>query len=162
MRTLLLMRHAKSDWGGGQPDHDRPLNPRGRRDAPRMGEWVREQVGVPDRILSSTAERAISTAQKVALASGFDGGIVERRDLYLASAMQWLGIVMEEAGDAQTLLTVSHNPGVEEIVELLVNRSERMPTAAIACFRVDGEWDGLLEGICRLEAVGRPKELPAG
>jgi len=162
VRTLLVMRHAKSDWGDAAlSDHDRPLNRRGLRDAPRMGEWIRDHAGVPDRILSSTAVRAFTTAQRVAEAAGFAGTIEARRDLYLVDASRWREIVALAGDDAEVLLTVSHNPGVEEIVETLGGGVQRMPTAAVAWFEVEGDWAELAARTCRLREIWRPKELPA-
>ncbi|MFG0335704.1 MAG: SixA phosphatase family protein, partial [Maioricimonas sp. JB049] len=83
MKTLLLMRHAKSSWADpSKADHDRPLNARGKRDAPRMGQWLLEQNLVPDRIVSSTARRARKTASRVASGCGYTAEIVHERALY--------------------------------------------------------------------------------
>ena len=70
MKTLVVMRHAKSSWKAADlPDHERPLNGRGRRDAPRMGRWIARHAAVPDRIVSSTAIRAQTTARLALCAS---------------------------------------------------------------------------------------------
>ena len=85
MKTLLILRHAKSDWETPDvADHDRPLNGRGKRDAPRMGRLLRDENLVPDLIISSTAKRARKTAKLVAEASGYEGEIRLAETLYLA------------------------------------------------------------------------------
>jgi phosphohistidine phosphatase len=85
MKTLLVLRHAKSSWKNANlADFDRPLNKRGKRDAPRMGELLRREGIVPDLIISSSAERALTTAEAVALACGYDLEIQTTRQLYHA------------------------------------------------------------------------------
>lgn len=133
MKTLLLMRHAKSSWAEeGLPDHDRPLNSRGKRDAPRMGKLILDQNLVPDRILSSTAKRARKTAQKVAESCGFTREIERIAELYGASPAEWYKVLasLEEPNDR--ILGIGHNPGVEEFLERLIGDYEPMPTGAVA------------------------------
>ena len=76
MKTLLLLRHAKSSWDNSElADHDRPLNGRGRRDAPRMGQLLAQHDLTPDLIVTSAARRAATTAELVALAAEYGGDI---------------------------------------------------------------------------------------
>ncbi len=162
MKTLLVLRHAKSSWDDpGLRDHDRPLNPRGARDAPRMGKLIVEEDLVPDRILSSTAVRALSTAELAA--SEFDRGveIESTRDLYLASPHTYLEVLAELAGDAERVMVVGHNPGITALVTLLSGVCEEMPTAALAAIELDIErWEELNEvGRGRLLGFWRPKAL---
>ena len=112
MKTLLLVRHAKSSWDHpGVDDHDRPLNARGRRDAPEMGRRLAERGLVPDRILSSTALRARTTAQLIAEGLGFDvDRIILDERLYAASADEVLRVIGEIDGDVGTAMVVGHNP----------------------------------------------------
>lgn len=121
--TLLLLRHAKSDWGQpGLADHDRPLNPRGERDAPRIGKWLAENGFTPAAALVSSARRARQTAEAALEAAGA-GGAPKRttRRLYGAGPEEIFRAVREAAADgefpgaASPLLVVAHNPGMEEL-----------------------------------------------
>ena len=162
MKTLLIMRHGKSSWDNATlADHDRPLNPRGKRDAPRMGNLIRDQNLVPDHILSSTAKRARKTAAKAAEACGFQHALELRESLYHASCSDWLQAASEVPGNVDRLLVVGHNPGLEELVETLTGQSEAMPTAALAqvALPIDS-WQELFEGIDgQLVELWRPREL---
>ena len=162
MKTLLALRHAKSSWEErGLRDHDRPLNPRGARDAPRMGRLMVEEDLVPERILSSTAVRALSTAELAA--AEFDEGveIETTRDLYLASPHTYIEVVQEMAGDVDRVMVVGHNPGISALVTLLTGECEEMPTAALAAIELDIEtWDDLDSGVGgALVGFWRPKAL---
>ena len=161
-RTLLLLRHAKSSWKHeGLTDHDRPLNKRGQRDAPRMGRLLRERDLVPDRIVSSTAVRARTTAAEVAVAAGFEGEVVLFENLYLAAPTVYLELAAELAPGDRRVMFVGHNPGIEELVELLTGDAATMPTAALAWIELPVEaWsevDKRSRG--KLHHLWRPKEL---
>jgi phosphohistidine phosphatase len=133
MKTLLLMRHAKSSWSdAGLADHDRPLNKRGKQAAPEMGNLLRTEGLTPDLILCSTARRARQTAKAVALACGYEGTIESQRDLYFSDASCYLDILRHLPDRVNLVLVVGHNPETEELVELLTGSAERMTTAAIA------------------------------
>ena len=94
MKTLLIMRHAKSSWKEQDlPDHDRPLNKRGKNDAPRMGKLLKDEDLVPDLIMSSTAVRAKKTAELVAKACKYKGKIVLNHSLYGAEPAAYLKIL---------------------------------------------------------------------
>jgi phosphohistidine phosphatase len=163
VRTLLLMRHAKSDWGdAGLRDHDRPLNARGEAAAPRMGRLLVERSMVPTRILLSTAVRARQTAELVAEAAGVGTeNCVSLEDLYLAPPSVLLESIARRGGDAEILLVVAHNPGIEELVALLGRHPEAFPTAALAGFRLGiDEWaEAELDMDAELVGVWRPREL---
>lgn len=162
MKTLLIMRHAKSSWDNDYlADHDRPLNKRGQTDATRMGRLLVEQDLVPDVIVSSSARRAVETAEAAANAAGFDGEIQYTRDLYHADPEIYLDVLRQVNERYPRALLIGHNPGLEELVTDLAGRDERMPTAALACFRIDTEsWLAVNEDThFDLFAVWRPKEL---
>ncbi|QDV66126.1 SixA phosphatase family protein [Crateriforma conspicua] len=145
---LLLMRHAKSDWSdAGLDDHKRPLNRRGRHDAPRMADWVGQLGDLPDRILCSTATRARQTVD--ALVDRWDPSVdvIHTDELYLASPAGILGVIADSAGDAETLMVVGHNPGMATLASLLAGRPLEMPTAAIAVYsRSASTWDQIRDG----------------
>lgn len=162
MKTLLVLRHAKSSWKNQElADHDRPLNKRGKRDAPRMGWLLREQELVPDLIISSTAKRAITTAKAVVDASGYENEIVLTRGLYHAWAESFLTILSRLTDDPARVMVIGHNPGLEGLVEALVGQYERMPTAALAQIQLPidrwSDLDETIEGV--LIGLWRPKEL---
>jgi phosphohistidine phosphatase len=162
MKTLLVMRHAKSSWADDNlPDHDRPLNARGKRAGPRMGELLREHGLVPDRLICSTALRARQTARSVAEASGFSGVIEERAELYLAAPEIYVAVIRKLEAKASIGLVIGHNPGVEELVFGLSGEQQAMPTGAIAQLELAiDDWSELaLEPRARLVRVWRPKEL---
>jgi phosphohistidine phosphatase len=162
MKTLLLLRHAKSSWSDpGLRDHDRPLNKRGERTAPRMGTLLADAGLRPDRVLCSTAVRARRTAELVAENCGYDGDIALVDDLYMAAPGTVIDVVQRKGGDADRLLVVAHNPGLEQLVAALAGRPERFPTAALAEFRLGiATWDELeLEAQADLQNIWRPKEL---
>lgn len=162
MKTLLLLRHAKSSWSDGNlSDYDRPLNERGRHDSPRMGKLLNSLDLVPDLILTSSAKRAAMTADRVAESSSFDGEILYTRDLYLADPETYIDLARGTNDDIAILMMVGHNPGIEELVEQLGGRDETMSTAALACIRMPIEsWRDIdLDETYELVCVWRPKEL---
>ena len=162
MKLLSILRHAKSSWEDSSlEDHDRPLNKRGARDAPRMGNLIREQGLVPDTILSSTARRARDTALAVAAAAGFPDEVRLTRSLYGASPDTCLGVVRELPDTTRHTMIVGHNPTFEELVALLVDETHIMPTGALAVVELPIETWRDLDPLPRgsLRALWRPREL---
>ena len=162
MRNLLLLRHAKSNWSDpGQLDHERPLNDRGKHDARRMGQWIKELDLLPDLIVSSSAKRARKTARKVANQSGYEGRIELEGELYQAFPEQYISVVQRVDDQHHSLLIVAHNPGLEDFLHWLTGQSERMPTASLAHILLDiDRWSDLIAGRTgQLLGVWRPKEL---
>jgi phosphohistidine phosphatase len=162
MKTLLVLRHAKSSWGEpGLSDHERPLTERGKEDAPRMGQVLREQGLVPDLIVSSTAKRARNTAKKVAQHCGYEDEVQQTETLYLAPAAQYIDLLRRLPDAYQTVAVVGHNPGLEELVELLTGQAERLPTAALAQIALDiAAWEQLTPATRgQLVHLWRPKEV---
>jgi phosphohistidine phosphatase len=162
MKTLLLMRHAKSSWDDPDlADHDRPLNKRGKREAPRMGRWLARQDFVPELIVSSTAERARATAEKLAQACEYRGEITHSEGLYHASPASWYEVLRGLPETATRVLCVGHNPELEEVLHALSGGRSRMPTAAIAHLELPVDrWCGLTPQLrATLHAVWRPKEI---
>jgi len=163
MKTLMLLRHAKSSWKDSElADHDRPLNKRGKKDAPQMGHLLSKEGLVPDLILSSTAVRARQTVEAVAKASSYKSPIELLDSLYLATAGKLLSDASSHAPDSVgRLLLVGHNPGMEDLVEILSGKREAFPTAALAVFEVGiDRWGALELGVeTKLLKVYRPKEI---
>lgn len=161
MKTLLVLRHAKSSWKHpGTSDHDRPLNKRGKRDAPRMGRLVAARGLRPDVIVSSTARRARRTADEVARQSGYEGAVLLERRLYLARPDEIVDVV-RGAGNGRRVMVVGHNPGLEDLVARLA-RPETLPTAALAEIRLSiRSWRDLaVSSAGTLAGIWRPRELP--
>jgi phosphohistidine phosphatase len=161
MKTLLLLRHAKSSWK--QPelhDHDRPLNKRGKKEAPIVGRYLIDNDLVPDLILSSTARRAHDTAQAVADESGFSGQVDLYQDLYLSDTSCYLDILHYLPDDANRVLVVGHNPDLEELLTLLTDVTEHLTTAMLV--QVDlpiTSWQELSEATDgRLQSSWAPRE----
>lgn len=162
MKYLLLMRHAKSSWADESlSDHDRPLNQRGKSDAPRMGRLLAEEELIPDRILSSTAMRAAATAEIAAQAAGYNGDIEYLGELYHADPDTIVDILKDLDETYSTVMLVAHNPGLEEFVSELSDQDNRMPTGAIAFFRLEiAHWqESDLSMPSQLVNIWRPKEL---
>lgn len=139
MIQLVLARHAKSDWADeGLDDHDRPLNDRGRRDAPAMARTLLRAGVRPEVLLSSSAVRARETAE--AFARAFDVDVVENADLYLAAPGALLAAA--RAAGSDEVMVVAHDPGMSALVSRLADRDERMVTCAVAVFTWhEGTWD---------------------
>lgn len=163
MKTLLVLRHAKSSWKHPETsDHDRPLNKRGKRDAPRMGKLVAAERLRPDVIVSSTAKRARRTADEVAQHAGYKGAVQLDRHLYLASPDEIVDVLRAVAGGARRVMVVGHNPGLEDLVARLAGRSETLPTAALAEIRLSiRSWKELkTSSPGTLAGLWRPRDLP--
>ena len=179
--TLVLLRHAKSAWPD-VPDHDRPLAPRGLRDAPVMGRWLRASGYLPDRVVCSTAVRARQTWQLAQSSLGvapvpvFDDGV------YGASAGRLLDLIRRTPEATGTLLIVGHDPAVHDLartlaaavlpgrgataddavpVAVLDRMRAKFPTAAIAVFECTGNWEQLAPGRAWLAEFVTPRELRA-
>ncbi len=169
MRRLILLRHAKSDWPDGVPDHERPLAKRGRRTAPLMGTYLVKQGLLPDLALISTARRAIETWELASAACGRTIAWKEEPRLYDAAATTLLDIVREAPRRIGTLLIVGHNPGLEEFAGILIGKGpepalsalhQKFPTAGLAVidFAVQ-DWTEIADGLGELELFQTPKSI---
>lgn len=160
-RRLILMRHAKSDWNTGVDDHARPLNRRGRRDAPRMAEALLEADWVPELVLSSDSARTTETWEL--MADAFPTPVVLRRTraLYLAGLGTLQEVLAGIDDEVRTILALGHNPGWENAASQLAGRPLRMTTANVVLLELEpGPWERAIAQPAReLHAVLRPKEL---
>ncbi|MEH3035114.1 MAG: histidine phosphatase family protein [Sphingomonas adhaesiva] len=171
MKTLTLLRHAKSGWDDPVArDFDRPLNPKGRRAAAAMGKHLRELGLTFDRVIASPAVRVRETLDDVATGFGPLSPEWDKR-LYLASAASLLDVVRETPAEAASLLLVGHNPGLEDLVLMLVpdergglrdTVEEKYPTATLAemTFAVD-DWADVAAGGATLTRFVRPRDVDA-
>jgi phosphohistidine phosphatase len=155
-RTLILLRHAKSDWSGDETDIARPLAKRGRRQAPDAGRWLAANVAGIDLAIISPARRAYCTWELVAaeLATSPRGEVDER--VYAASGPELLTIVRGLGDDLQTVVVVGHNPGLEDLALLLTGEPASMPTSALAVITVSGSWSRAGDRPAVLRTTGRP------
>ena len=156
-RRLVLLRHAKSEWPDGVPDHERPLTGRGRRDAAAVGRWLAARVGRVDAVACSTAARTRETWALVA-AELADPPAPEFADaLYGAPPDAILGVVRDLPDDAATALVVGHNPGIQEVVGLLSGEEVGMRTATVAVLGWTGRWSDVTAGIAAVEQQETPR-----
>jgi phosphohistidine phosphatase len=154
-RTLVLVRHAKSDWSHGLPDRERTLAPRGRRQAPEAGRWIHDHLDPLDLAVVSPAARARSTWELVVAELGDVETRLDDR-VYAASADELLEVVQELPDRARTVALVGHNPGLEDLLELLTGEWEVMPTSAVAVLELAGDWPDAGPGSATLTWSGRP------
>jgi len=163
MRRLILMRHAKSDWSHGTSDHARPLNARGRAAAEALGNWLRTEGLVPDRVLCSTASRTRETCTLLNLPPGCV--VDHHRQLYLADPDEIIGTLRQRAGGPSALL-VAHNPGIASAAANLLqdpplkDSFNRYPSGATTVMDFDiDDWEYLQWHSGQLRAFTVPKEL---
>jgi phosphohistidine phosphatase len=138
MKKLFLIRHAKSSWDDpAMADENRPLNKRGKKDAPLMGNILHQQGILPDLIISSPAKRAYSTAKKIAKELQYPKKNIQTVDrLYHSSADTLLEIIRSQPQAIQTLMLFAHNPGLTDLVALLCdNQIENIPTTGVVCIQ---------------------------
>ena len=170
MKQLLLLRHAKSSWDDpALADFDRPLAPRGRKDAQRMGRETAGRGWLPQRVLVSPAARTRETWEIVSAEWSRLPELSFRETLYEAAAGQLLVEAKRTPERIGTLLMLGHNPGLEDFARGLARDaskfgalkllSEKFPTAALARFEFDGKWEELRPGAARLTDCLRPKDL---
>ena len=156
MSTLVLLRHGKSDWSGGEPDHLRPLARRGQRQVPEAGRWLADNVGVIDLAIVSPAERTRETWRLAAAELDVPPPVREDGRVYAASARSLVGVLREVPEEMATVVLVGHNPGLEDLVASLTGRSVPMPTSALAVIDLPGPWSSLGDAAAELRAQGRP------
>lgn len=155
-RTLILLRHAKSDWSGDEVDIDRPLAARGRKQAPDAGRWLAASIGNIDLAVVSPAVRASGTWDLVSAELDVSPPTRLKDRLYAASEAELLGVVRELPEDAHTVVLVGHNPGLEDLVSLLTSERVAMPTSALAVIALTGSWSAAGHSAAVLKASGRP------
>ncbi|WLD11060.1 SixA phosphatase family protein [Planctellipticum variicoloris] len=161
MKTLCLMRHAKSSWEAPElADHDRPLNVRGRRAAPQIARWLGQHDLRPDFIICSTAVRAQETV-KLLRAEWLPVKFDDCPELYMAGPEQLKSVVSTFPDDVSCLLLVAHNPGLEEWLAELTGVQRKFPTAAVAVLDADvdhwSDWPGPAKPTLRV--FHTPKQL---
>ena len=163
---LYIMRHAKSDWSGPQiSDFERPINKRGTKNAMRIGEWMNENNHIPQKIISSPALRAKETIELVTeQISKFNlEDLTYEDELYLAGFTQLIEFINTYKDKVQSLMLVGHNPGIENLVNYLCDRSGDketiVTTANLFIFKFSSDsFNTAVDTIELVEAI-KPKEL---
>ncbi len=161
MKRLLMLRHAKSSWDNAAlRDFERPLAPRGERDAPRMGEALKKRGTLPDYVLASTATRAKATAELFLSAAGLSLAPQFTDSIYEASSAELMKIIRRLPDTSDCALLVGHNPGFEDSVGRLTKTFHHLPTAALACMEFAVEkWEDIEDGAGTLLWLLTPKSL---
>jgi phosphohistidine phosphatase len=159
-RVLVVVRHAKSDWGTGQPDIERPLNDRGRRDAAAAGRWLRDRGLAVDAAVISPSRRTRQTWALLAEAAQLTVDPAVDRAIYLGSAVDLAGALMAVPTASRCSVLVGHAPGCPDLVEWLTGGQgdssavaamrEKFPTAGAAVVGLDGGWSDMTAGAGRL------------
>jgi len=160
-RVLHLIRHAKSDWKESElNDHDRPLNKRGRRDAPLAAQRFIQEHGIPDCWLSSTANRAMQTLSFFADEAGIDLNQVQcSQRLYLPSYQTLLGAINSIDDQHQSAIMFGHNPGHSSVASILTGQDYEMPTCSIISIEFElSSWAEVSSETGSLKAFDFPKK----
>jgi len=166
-RRLVLLRHAKSAWPSGVPDHDRPLAGRGRRDALAVGKWFAGEGPLPDLVLCSDALRTRHTWEIAGAALASPPRVSLDPRLYGATAQLVLALARDSGAGVGTLLVIGHEPTMSSTAMLLAGPGSdgtalerlqvKFPTSGIAVLRFDGSWRDLAAGHAVLEAFAVPR-----
>ena len=160
MKTLFLLRHAKSSWKDETlPDFERPLNRRGKRAAETIGRYFKTSAIVPELILCSPAERARETLNLVLKASKWATEVRYDQRIYEASAQRLVEVVSQIDNDRKVAMLVGHNPGMEELLAFPTHETRHMPTCALARISLDVSWKDVGRGVGKLEWFVTPKDL---
>jgi phosphohistidine phosphatase len=161
VKTLVLVRHAKSSWNDDSlPDRERPLNRRGERDAPEMGRRLADLVGTPDLIVSSPATRALATARIVAGATGYPvDRIREDERIYEAGPGALLEVIRGLEDELDRVFLLGHNPGFTDLVnELTEPHVDNVPTCGVVELLLSSpRWADAARGTVRRQAFLTPK-----
>lgn len=168
MKLLTLLRHAKSDRGPQyQTDFERPLNERGRRDAPKMGDYLAQLGLLPDLVVSSPAERSRQTAELLSKSLGYRKAIRWEESIYAASSGELMSVLRGLPDEANHSLVIGHNPGFEDLAARLIGADAygmalgvHLATATAAHIRLDIEqWRDLQANTGQLQWLVGPKQL---
>ena len=152
-RTLVLVRHAKSDWSNAVPDDERPLAERGRRDAPAIGRWLVEHVERVDLVVCSPAKRARQTWELASASLEPAPPVRPDERIYTAGPGELLGVVDELPDEAGTVVLVGHNPSLTDLVALLCGEAHELKTSAVAVLCWTGSWPDVHARSARLDAT---------
>lgn len=160
MKTLFLLRHAKSSWKDGTlADFQRPLNSRGNHASQTVADFLNQEKIKPDLILCSTAQRARETIEIIRQHGAAAGDLRFDERIYEATVGRLIEVITEIDNAVRVALIVGHNPGMEELIKTLTGTSEPMPTAALAKISLEiSNWENVPAKPGTLEWVTTPKE----
>lgn len=139
-RTLVVLRHAKSDWDTGGPDHERPLNERGRRDAAVLGGWLRDNLTGLGLVVCSTATRARQTWRLASPALDPAPPVRYEQRVYGAEPGALMSVLDEISDDVAAAALVGHNPGLSELVRTVTGQAVELKTSGVAVLNWGGAW----------------------
>jgi len=166
-RELWLLRHGKAEQNDSIEDFDRVLKKRGKQAVQRMGEWLQQQQLIPDLVISSPAERAITTATRVIKAMGApELTVIEDKRVYAEGFERLKTVLAECSKEAERVLLVGHNPELEDLlihlvgVDNLPNSNKLLPTTAFARIEMPDDWTQLSAGSAQLLSITHVKSLP--
>jgi len=170
MKTIFLLRHAKSSWDDtSRDDHDRPLNQRGERAAALVGQFLKQESLIPDLILCSSAKRTQETLARLQAIIGDDHPALIEPDLYLAAADVLFERLRKVGEDAASVMLIGHNPGLEDLAATLIapkataleeKLAAKFPTGGLAMIRLPGtRWRDIKRRSGSLELFVVPRDL---
>lgn len=165
---LIILRHGKSDWDNNETDFDRPITDRGKRGAQHIGVWLAQNKLNPDMVISSPAERARLTAQKMMKAMGeTDHYIVYDKRIYEATLNDLLDVLSCISKDTKRVILVGHNPGLEQLLLYLCDKKIVLPddgkllaTATLAHLSLSCQWREINKNTAKLVKIQRARDLP--
>lgn len=169
-RQLLILRHGKSDWGVDVNDFDRPIKKRGKKAAESMGSWLLQKNLVPDYIISSPAERASNTTETLFQAMALtDQHIHYDSRIYEAYTNDLIAVLADCPANAERILLVGHNPGLEQLL-IYLNKGyleipddgKILPSATLAILTISESWQSLSENCAKVLSITRPASLSDG
>ncbi len=164
---LIILRHGKSDWNTNETDYNRPVTDRGKRGAQRIGVWLAQNGLKPDMVISSPAERARLTAQKMMKAMGeTDHYIIYDERIYEAALNDLLDVLSGISRETKRVILVGHNPGLEQLLIYLCDEKitipddgKLLPTATLAHLSLSCQWNKIRKNSAKLVKIQRPKTL---
>lgn len=161
MKTLFLLRHAKSSWKDESlPDFERPLNRRGKEAAEKIGRYLKHEGIVPELVLSSPAVRARETIERVAKAAKWAPEIRFDQRIYEAGGLRLLEVVAQIENERKAALLVGHNPGIEELLMLLAGESKKIPTGTLLKLELkSSKWANAADKRAKLTWRIKPRDL---
>lgn len=166
MRTLYLVRHAKSSWDfPALDDMNRPLNKRGKHDAPKMGRLLKEKGEQPDLLISSPAKRAFSTAKRIAKELGYPAkDIIKDKRLYMADVENFFSVISKAGKKVNKLMLFSHNYGITYFANYISGSNiDNIPTCGVVRIDLDlDSWKNIETQKGKLIYFEYPKKYPDG
>jgi phosphohistidine phosphatase len=162
MKTLLLMRHAKSSWKDESlSDHERPLKKRGKKDSKLIARVIKKKDLTPDLILCSSAVRTKETAEVLTDALDFEGKVIYSDELYMGEPQDFVSALKDIDNKYDAVMIVAHNPGLEAYLQIIDGEIEAVPTGGLGYLvLVLDDWKDIsLDTMGDLIGFWKPKEL---